>query len=125
MVYTKKFAADNIQMYLFRNTRDARNSLCSAPPRASASSVPATSGNPTDGGVSGRNNHRQTAAASAMAAGTKKHNRQFTVISAAHSTRIRMLPILCDEFQIENFVASSFGENQFATRRAHGGKPMP
>jgi len=31
----------------------------------------------------------------------------------------------CDVFQMENLVASSFGENQWDISRAHGGKPIP
>ena len=79
----------------------------------------------------------QTIAAttSAMAAGMKNDNRQFAVKSFwpknvpvarnPPSNRMPTLPMLCEEFQMENLVASCLGGNQLARRRAQGGKPMP
>src|ERR1700722_19641721 len=98
-------------------------------------SVPATSGNPTDGGVSGNINQTTAAMMSAIAAGMKKDIRQFgaksfwpknvPVARKPPSNRMPTLPMLCDEFQMENLVASCLGGNQFASSRAQGGKPMP
>ncbi len=36
-----------------------------------------------------------------------------------------MLPMLWEEFQMENLVASCLGGNQLAINRAQGGNPMP
>ena len=77
-VYTKKLAVETSQMYLLRKTcflTKALNSSrdCSCGP---AVRVPATSGKPTDGGVSGAASQINTAEVRTMAKGTKKQARQ-------------------------------------------------
>src|ERR1044071_1638726 len=88
-------------------------------------SVPSTSGNPTDAGVSGNLAQRKNEQASAMPAGTRKQRRQFMATRYPQSTTITPAPIECDIFQIDNFVASCFGGNQCVNNRAQGGKPIP
>src|SRR5689334_5398731 len=115
-------------MYLLPKTCLATNFLKSSWDFFSGNStwVPSISGKPTEGGVSGSMNQRTIAITIAMAAGTKKHNRQvgtnrFPLTRNPQRRTMRMLPMLCDEFQMENFVASCFGGNQFAMSRAQGG----
>src|ERR1700742_1078872 len=119
-------------MYLLQKTCLNTNALKSSCDFSSGIStcVPSNSGNPTDGGVSGSMNQRTIATVTASAAGTKKQSRQFAannfpLTRNPHSSSTPMLPMLCEEFQIENLVASCFGGNQFAINRAHGGNPIP
>src|ERR1035441_10428535 len=114
-------------MYLFRNTARIRKALNSAPDSGAGSSVwvPSTSGSPTEGGVSGRVNHRQKAQTNAMPAGTKKQSRQCTgARTYPHSTRMNPAPSECEMFQMDILVAYSFGGNQWFISRAQGGKPI-
>src|ERR1035437_1104814 len=92
------------QIALFRNTafiRKARNSAIDSP-AGIAFWVPSTSGRPTEGGVSGRANHRPTEQTSAMPAGAKKHMRHPKGANTKpHSTTITPAPIECEMFQMD------------------------
>src|SRR5277367_238311 len=119
-------------MYLLQKTCRKTKALKSSRDSFSGNStcVPSNSGRPTDGGVSGSMNQSKIAMIMAIAAGIKKQSRQLDAKKVPpprnpQSRTIKMLPMLCDEFQMENFVASCFGGNQLAMSRAHGGKPMP
>src|SRR5262249_6743459 len=72
IVYTKKFAADTIQMYLSENTCRHRSAPYFA--GASATCVPSTSGSPTDSGVSRSRANSSPAITSAIAAATQKQS---------------------------------------------------
>src|ERR1700749_1983725 len=108
---------ESIQMYLlpktFLPTKALKSSCFSS--LSLGDSVPATSGKPTDGGVSGSMNQTIIATTIAIAAGMKKDIRQFgannfwpknvPVARKPPSNRMPTLPMLCDEFQMENLVA--------------------
>src|ERR1022692_1119221 len=100
-------------MYLLQKTCCRTKALKSSsePVSPAAICVPSTSGNPTDGGVSGSINQMTIATTTAMAAGTKKQSRQPATTRYPQSRTIRMLPMLWEEFQIENFVVSCLGGN--------------
>src|SRR5213593_2493962 len=83
-------------MYLLRKTFPVTGSVGST-------WVPSISGKATDGGVSGSLSQSAAAQPSARTAGTRKQSRQLTTTRDPHSTATRMLPRLCDMFQIENF----------------------
>src|SRR3989442_2691063 len=63
--------------------------------------------------------------AKAIAAGTKKASRQLITTRYPQRITINPPPIECEMFQIDMRLANFFGGNQWASRRAQGGKPMP
>src|SRR3954454_13349565 len=78
-----------------------------------ATSVPSTSGRPTDAGVSGRVNSIATATRTAKTAGTMKQSRQEYPTRYPHSTTTAPAPSEWDVFQTDIFVASCRGGNQY------------
>ena len=89
-IYTKKLAKPRIQISGFLNTCFIRNARCSAlfvSFFTSFTSVPSSSGSPTEEGVSRRKATNPIAPANAMAEGTQKHHFHAPTCAAEVITR--------------------------------------